>query len=66
MFAYAAAGNVTLRIDGTETQVRHSKAHCPARRAFVSGKRKQNTIKRTAISDGQGRALWSGPSVPDA
>ncbi|MGP4013708.1 transposase family protein [Streptomyces sp. 4N124] len=57
VFAYAAAENVTLRIDGTETQVRRPKAHCPGRRAFISGKRRQNTIKTTTISDQQGRTL---------
>ncbi|MGY3206220.1 hypothetical protein ACVW19_006735 [Streptomyces sp. TE5632] len=55
VFAYAAAENVTLRIDGTETQVRRPQAHRPGRRAFVSGKRRQNTIKTTTISDHQGR-----------
>ncbi|MER5698579.1 transposase family protein [Streptomyces mirabilis] len=64
VFAYAAAENVTLRIDGTETQVRRPKAHRPGRRAFVSGKRKQNTIKTTTISDHQGRTLWSGAMRP--
>ncbi|MFI5682387.1 transposase family protein [Streptomyces sp. NPDC051636] len=48
--ACAAAENVTLRIDGTETQVRRPKAHCPGRRAFISGKRKQNAINTTTIS----------------
>lgn len=64
MFAYAAAENVTLRIDGTETQVRRPQAHCPGRRAFVSGKRRQNTIKTATISDHQGRTLWSGAARP--
>ncbi|MGW3498730.1 transposase family protein [Streptomyces sp. NPDC001020] len=64
MFAYAAAENVTLRIDGTETQVRRPQAHCPGRRAFVTGKRRQNTIKTTTISDHQGRTLWSGATRP--
>ncbi|MFC9008219.1 transposase family protein [Streptomyces microflavus] len=64
MFAYAAAENITLRVDGTETQVRRPKAHCPGRRAFVSGKRRQNTIKTTTISDQQGRTLWSGAVRP--
>ncbi|WP_241193421.1 transposase family protein [Streptomyces sp. ADI96-15] len=36
----------------------------PGRRAFVSGKKKQNTIKTTTISDGQGRLLWSGADRP--
>ncbi|GAA5207645.1 transposase family protein [Streptomyces thinghirensis] len=64
VFAYGAAENITLRIDGTETPVRRPKAHSPGRRAFVSGKRKQNTIKTTTISDHQGRTLWSGAVRP--
>jgi hypothetical protein len=34
-------------------QVRRPKPNRPGRRAFVSGKKKQNTIKATVISDGQ-------------
>ncbi|WP_217251562.1 transposase family protein [Streptomyces sp. AC602_WCS936] len=64
VFAYGAAENITLRIDGTGTQVRSPKVHSPGRRAFVSGKRKQNTIKTTTISDHQGRTLWSGAVRP--
>ncbi|MEU7599221.1 transposase family protein [Streptomyces sp. NPDC039022] len=64
VFAYAEAEDVTLRIDGTETQVRRPQAHRPGRRAFVSGKKKQNTCKTTTISDGQGRTLWSGADRP--
>ena len=65
VFAYAAAEGVQLRIDGTEVQVRLPRAGLPGRRAFVSGKKKQNTIKSTAISDGRGRLCgWarSGPA----
>ncbi|WP_406424729.1 transposase [Streptomyces sp. NBC_00873] len=64
VFAYAEAEQVTLRIDGLETQVRRPQANRPGRRAFVSGKRKQNTIKTTTISDHQGRTLWSGAERP--
>lgn len=64
VFAYADAEGVTLRIDGTEVQVRRPPAHLPGRRAFVSGKKRQNTIKTTTISDGQGRTLWSGADRP--
>jgi DDE superfamily endonuclease/Helix-turn-helix of DDE superfamily endonuclease len=64
VFAYAAAEGVRLRIDGTEVQVRRPPAGRPGRRAFVSGKKKQNTIKATAISDGQGRLLWPGAFRP--
>jgi hypothetical protein len=64
VFAYAASQGVHLRIDGTEVQVRRPRAGRPGRRAFVSGKKKQNTIKPTAISDGRGRLLWLGAVRP--
>ena len=64
VFAYAAAQGVKLRIDGTEVQVRRPPAGRPGRRAFVSGKKKQNPIKSTAIGDGQGRLLWLGAFRP--
>ncbi|MCX4462295.1 hypothetical protein OOK58_58480 [Streptomyces sp. NBC_01728] len=48
-----------MRIDGMQTQVRRPSAGRPGRRAFVRGKRRQNTVTAT-ISDGQGRTLWSG------
>jgi hypothetical protein len=50
VFAYAAAHRVQLRIDGTETQVRRPRANRAGRRAFVSGKKKQNTIKTTTMA----------------
>ncbi|MFE3776506.1 transposase family protein [Streptomyces sp. NPDC059122] len=64
VFAYAAAEGIDLRLDGAETQVRRPKAGRPGRQAFVSGKRKQNTIKTTTISDHQGRMLFSGVQRP--
>src|SRR6266511_1536708 len=64
VFAYAAAEGVELRLDGTETQVRRPRANQPGRRAFISGKRKQNTIKATTVCDGQGRTLWAGAVRP--
>ncbi|MFJ8022349.1 transposase family protein [Streptomyces sp. NPDC096311] len=65
MFAYAAAEDITLRIDGMETQVRRRRAGRPGRRAFVSGKRRQqHTVKTTMISDSQDRTLWSGSQRP--
>ncbi|MGW3829085.1 transposase family protein [Streptomyces sp. NPDC005071] len=64
VFAYAEAEGVELRLDGAETQVRRPQAGCPGRRAFVSGKRKQNTIKTTTFSDSQGRMLLSGVVRP--
>jgi hypothetical protein len=57
VFAYAAARGIRLRADGSEIQVRRPQAGRPGRRAFVSGKKKQNTIKFTKISDERGRTL---------
>jgi Helix-turn-helix of DDE superfamily endonuclease/DDE superfamily endonuclease len=64
VFAYAAARGVTLRLDGTEVQVRRPHAGKPGRRAFVSGKKKMNTKKTTVITDGKGRTLWAGAFRP--
>jgi len=64
VFAYADVEGVILRIDGMETQVRRPKAGRPGRRAFISGKRRQNTIRTTTISDHRGRTLWSGAERP--
>jgi hypothetical protein len=64
VLAYAAAAGIELRLDGTETQVRRPRANRPGRRAFVSGKKKQNTIKTTTICDGHGRTLWAGAVRP--
>lgn len=64
VFAYAAAEGVELRIDGTEVQVRRPKPNRPGRRAFVSGKKKQNTKKTTVIGDGAGRLLFAGVFRP--
>jgi hypothetical protein len=64
VFAYAASEGVELRIDGTEVQVRRPRVNRPGRRAFVSGKRKQNTKKATVITDQAGRTLWTGAIRP--
>jgi len=64
VFAYAAARGVELRIDGTEVQVRRPRVGKPGRRAFVSGKKKQNTKKATVVTDGKGRTLWAGAFRP--
>jgi hypothetical protein len=64
VFASVAAEEVQLRLDGTQTQVRRPRANRAGRRAFVSGKKKQNTIKSTTISDGHGRTLWAGAVRP--
>jgi hypothetical protein len=64
VLAYAAAEGVVVRLDGTEIQVRRPKANRPGRRAFVSGKKKQNTIKATVASDAHGWPLWCGAIRP--
>jgi hypothetical protein len=64
VFAYAACEGVELRIDGTEVQVRRPKVNRPGRRAFISGKKRQNTKKATVITDGQGATLWTGAFRP--
>jgi len=64
VFAYAASEGVELRIDGTEVQVRRPGATRPGRRAFVSGKRRQNTKKATVITDEAGATLWTGAIRP--
>lgn len=64
VFAYAASEGVTLRIDGTEVQVRRPSPGRPGRRAFVSGKKKQNTKKATVITDQAGATLWTGAFRP--
>ena len=64
VFACAQARGVTLRIDGTEVQVRRPRAGKPGRRAFISGKKKQNTKKAAVITDGMGRTLWAGAFRP--
>ena len=64
LFAYASARGVELRLDGTEVQVRRPQAGKPGRRAFVSGKKKQNTKKATVATDEKGRTLWAGAFRP--
>ncbi|MEN3616069.1 transposase family protein [Plantactinospora sp. ZYX-F-223] len=64
LVAHAAAEGLVVRLDGTEIQVRRPRAGRPGRRTFVSGKRKQNTIKATIASDARGRMLWA--SEPSA
>ncbi|MFF1278986.1 transposase family protein [Streptomyces marokkonensis] len=64
LVTYAEAEDVELRLEGAETQVRRPQADRPGRRAFVSGKRKRNTVKTTTFSDGQGRLLLSGLVCP--
>jgi len=64
VFACAAAEGVTLRLDATEVRVRRPRAGRPGRKAFVSGKLKQNTIKTTIPADQHGAMLWCGSTRP--
>lgn len=64
VFAYAASHGVELRIDATEVRVRRPQANHPGRRAFISGKMRQNTKKATVITDEKGRTLWAGAFRP--
>ncbi|MYQ68901.1 IS5/IS1182 family transposase, partial [Streptomyces sp. SID4950] len=64
VFAYAQAEGVELRLDATEIQVRRPQASRGGRRAFVSGKKKQNTMKATVIADRRGRTLWTDALRP--
>lgn len=64
VFAYAAAEGVGLRLDGTEVRVRRPRTNKPGRRAFVSGKMRQNTKKATVVTDEKGRTLWTGTFRP--
>jgi hypothetical protein len=64
VFAYAAAEGVHLRIDATEVRVRRPQPNRPGRRAFVSGKMRQNTKKATVVTDEKGRTLWTGAFRP--
>ncbi len=64
VFAYAHAEGVELWLDATEVQVRRPAAGRGGCRAFVSGKKKQNTMKATVIADRQGRTLWTDALRP--
>jgi len=64
VFTYAASHGVELRIDATEVRVRRPRANKPGRRAFISGKMRQNTKKATVVTDEKGRTLWAGAFRP--
>lgn len=63
-FAYLDATGKVGRLDGSDIQVRRPKANFPGRRRFISGKRKQNTIKVSTICDEDGRLLFCGAWRP--
>jgi hypothetical protein len=45
-------------------QVRRPRANRAGRKALVSGKNKQHTMKPTVVGDGDGRMLWAGATRP--
>jgi hypothetical protein len=51
-------------IDGTEIQVRRPAVGHKDREAFISGKNKQNAVKTTVVTNGDGRVLFRGPTRP--
>lgn len=63
VFAYAQAEGIELRLDATEIQVRRPPANRSGRRAFVSGKKKQNTMRPPWLPTG--RAARYGPMPCD-
>lgn len=64
VFAYAQAEGIELRLDATEVQVCRPVAGRGGRRAFISGKKKQNTMKATVIADWRGRTFWADALRP--
>ncbi|MFD7020185.1 transposase family protein [Streptomyces sp. NPDC059928] len=63
LFAYADARALTCA--STAPKCRSAApAPTPRPQGFVSGKKKQNTIKTTTFSDPQGRTLFSGVVRP--
>lgn len=64
VFAYTQTEGIELRLDATELQARRTRAARGGRRAFVAGKKKQNTMKTTVVTDHQGRTLWTDAMRP--
>ena len=64
VFAYGAAEGVTRRLDATDIRVGRLRQGRPDRKAFVSGKLKQNTIKATVAADYHESTLWRGATRP--
>lgn len=64
VIAYARGEGVEPRLDATEIPVRRPSANRGGRRAFVPGKKKQNTMKATVIADWRGRTLWTDALRP--
>ncbi len=66
ILAYAAAEGVTIRLDGTEIQVRRFQANQPGRRAFVSGKKNRTPSKPSSPPTPTAGHSGPAPSAPAA
>ncbi|MFE5550201.1 transposase family protein [Streptomyces sp. NPDC056534] len=64
VFAYAQAEGTGPRLDATGVQARRPVASRGGRRASVPGKKRQNTMKATAVACHQGRTLWTDALRP--
>ncbi|MFD9787577.1 transposase family protein [[Kitasatospora] papulosa] len=64
VLAYAQAEVIELRLDATEVQVCRPPVGRGGRRAFVSGKNEQNTMKATVVAGHEGRTLWTDALRP--
>ncbi|RPE47093.1 DDE superfamily endonuclease [Streptomyces sp. Ag109_O5-1] len=64
VFAYAGAKAWTCGSTGPRCRSAARVRVARAARAFVSGKKKQNTVETTTFSDAQGRTLFSGVVRP--
>ncbi|GAA2281814.1 hypothetical protein GCM10010145_62070 [Streptomyces ruber] len=64
VFAYARAEGGELRLDRHRGAGPSAGGRSRGGRAFVSGKKKQNTMKATVIADHKGRTLWTDALRP--
>ncbi|MEU0992065.1 transposase family protein [Streptomyces sp. NPDC005953] len=61
---HLGASGKTGIIDGTEFRVRRPAVGRKDRDTFIFGKNKQNAVKFTVVTDGEGRVLWCSPVRP--
>lgn len=64
VFSYAQAEGIELRLDAIEIRVRRPPAERGGRRAFISGKKQQNTMNATISANWRGRTLWTDALRP--
>lgn len=61
---HLGAGGKTGITDGTEIRVRLPAAGRKNRKAFISGKSRQNAVKTMVVTDADGRVLFCSPTRP--